>query len=1012
MFKIALQGMKGRKKDSLLLCTILMLSIVFVICTVTFFSSAQHTKQDERFKTFGTWRSLSVQEKQDFQNTDASLITLGTHEQLGSVGAPSNEFMDANNHLLKEGRWPEAENEVVLEHSAIAFLNNDFKVGDTLEIPIDITLMETSETLVEPYKFYKYQQHQLPIVYDFIQSNPNAGISIFAKDYENIYFKEVIVPKITLLSEDEQSTFLSNFNLDVKRKLAKENLDKALFDNFTHARTLRILFATETPSFVMETKKYSAYNIASTSSLKYWLSYTSPEIVSSDLNIDEDKIIENSVPLRNFVTIKKSYKVVGLLNNYTSTWTADATVLPNIMVSPKLVPDILNAFYENTYIDAHDFNFDTIRFQNDDSGSVKNQGAYPDLNGHNEKVLMYGILSLIFIATLASVFQTYMTQMKRRKRRLLLLRSIGATRFQLIRILICEMLIVILISLPISIGLGLLLSFLSLQALNGFTQGQLIFLLNPSLVAFGSLLSIVSVFLGTCLPLLAVQKTPLTGTIRVTSEIKKRRKHDSLIDMNFKSVTWLRFKRDSKKNLVTLMLYSIAITTLMGTFIGTFISFTPYIDHVLLTSKPDYSMDLNHGLSFTQMNQVAKIIHENENILHYELIKEGENAYFYHERLKFNKPFTQWAPIQVYRHFSNIDADQDYLIKKSMPVTLYGVDLESQWFQKIMNSGAMNTLDVDAFREGRETILLLPKYNGDAMSFSIKKHSVYNDTYAIDVGDYFNLTIATEDVDPNPVLHFKNDATIHEVKVGAIVNSFEDEGLWPISDAPESPIVVTSYEAMNVFFPYSAYKPNMDRATLQSFINTQRPTSLGKSHLYVYAKDNPDYGALEITMRKLGTWLDASYNTLYVDKYNRYNHSLRLSMLVIVLGFSVSLITLLILYNNNHSKVEHEREHIGVLQALGATSRAFKGFYLIIGIGFSFLSLMIAYLVNAIILKFAFRDLSIASWNFGEVLWAFPLKFVGLMSLIFIVLATLVYYVPLKKIIRFKPIENINALQK
>lgn len=1012
MLKIALQGMKGRKKDSLLLCTILILSILFVMSTITIFSSAQYTKQDERLKTFGSWRSLSAHKTQSHENSEPSILTLGSHELLGAVGTASESFMSENNTLLKEGRWPATEDEIVLEHSALASLSNTFKVGDTIELPIDIVLMETAEDKVNSMKFQNFKNQQLPIIHEFIKNNPQSNLGTFVNQYENIYYHEELIPHVASLMENDQNAFLSTYNLALKKRLAEENLDRAIFEAFSHSRTLRILTAIETPDFIMETKRYSAYNLASTSNLRYWSEFTIPDFSSPKLKIDESYIIKNGVPLKDFISIKKAYKVVGILNNYTSTWTTDDAVLPNVIISPLMVPKILESFYKNPDVHTDDFRFEELLFHNDLTGTIANRGAYPNLTGNNEKVLMYGILGLIFVATTASVFQIYLTQMKRRKRRLVLLRSIGATKMQLIRLLLSEMIIVMLLCFPISIIIGLIISYLNILGLNWLTNSQLIFALNIPLLIIGSLLSLVSMVLGTCLPMLSAQKTPLVGTISIVTKKGIRHKSPLKVKMDFKAISMMRFKRDSKKNLVTLALYSVAITTLIGTFIGSFISFVPYIDRVVLTSKPDYSMDLDYGLSFSQMSKVGKILSENDNIKGYDFIKEGENAYFYHEALKFNPPFTQWTPIQVYRQFSNIGADKDYLIRKSMPVTLYGIDLESSWFKKLMDSGAMTTLDVEAFKEGRETIVLLPKYSGSEKSFSVKKNSVYSADYAIKVGDTFNLSIATEDQSEGRFPMFKNDARIHEVKVGAIVNTFAEEGLWPIADAPESPIIITSYQAMNVFFPNNAFKPKMDRPTLAKYISTQRPTSMGKSHLYVYTKENPDYGAMEITMRKLSSWLDSTYNELYIDKYNRYNHSLRLSMLVILLGFSVSLVTLLILYNNNHSKVEHEREHIGVLQALGVTKRSFKWFYFFIGLCFSFLSLIVAFIVNGIILNFAFSDLSIASWNFNEVLWAFPIKLLGTCSLVFMLLATLVYYLPLKKILRFRPIENINALQK
>src|SRR5699024_5817222 len=63
----------------------------------------------------------------------------------------------------------------------------------------------------------------------------------------------------------------------------------------------------------------------------------------------------------------------------------------------------------------------------------RNTYAYPQKAGSTEGTLTYSIIAFVFIATVFAVFQIYLTQMGRRTRKLALLKSIGATNSQIIK---------------------------------------------------------------------------------------------------------------------------------------------------------------------------------------------------------------------------------------------------------------------------------------------------------------------------------------------------------------------------------------------------------------------------------------------------------------------------------------------------------------------------------------------------------------------------------------------------
>ena len=59
MFKIALKGLLGRKKESFMLLSILFLSFLFSIVTSTFYTNSEAAKAMHRRSVYGQWQYAS-----------------------------------------------------------------------------------------------------------------------------------------------------------------------------------------------------------------------------------------------------------------------------------------------------------------------------------------------------------------------------------------------------------------------------------------------------------------------------------------------------------------------------------------------------------------------------------------------------------------------------------------------------------------------------------------------------------------------------------------------------------------------------------------------------------------------------------------------------------------------------------------------------------------------------------------------------------------------------------------
>ena len=145
--------------------------------------------------------------------------------------------------------------------------------------------------------------------------------------------------------------------------------------------------------------------------------------------------------------------------------------------------------------------------------------------------------------------------------------------------------------------------------------------------------------------------------------------------------------------------------------------------------------------------------------------------------------------------------------------------------------------------------------------------------------------------------------------------------------------------------------------------------------------------------------------TNYIEENKKiFGKSLNMTAIVTLLGISVAIITLIILYNTTLSKLEQERERIGILQALGVTEGQFKGLYLLSGIGYGLLALIISHLLLGLAVLITFVS------GRPQPLYLYPWKLHIIVSIAIFIIITLTYFMPIRKIIRSQPIDNIRNL--
>ena len=122
MRKITWQGMRGRKRDTRLLCLVVALSFAFILCASILLSSMTHTEREQRRKVYGRWQVMFY----GAQESDAAAFAeaggehaavsalVGETDQAGLVASIDPRLAEMGSFEMAGGRLPEAPGEIAL----------------------------------------------------------------------------------------------------------------------------------------------------------------------------------------------------------------------------------------------------------------------------------------------------------------------------------------------------------------------------------------------------------------------------------------------------------------------------------------------------------------------------------------------------------------------------------------------------------------------------------------------------------------------------------------------------------------------------------------------------------------------------------------------------------------------------------------------------------------------------------------------------------------------------------
>lgn len=1063
--KIAVSGMKGRKKDTFILAFVVALSFVFTVLATIFHASSEGTKLEQRTAMFGSWDAAYlngkedivdiIKEKEEVNKLGVSRI-LGNSSTVGVVGTINDDLMSLGNFTMYEGRMPEKDNEIAIELSRLSYFSSDIKVGDTIPVEIVIPIYERD--------WYEAAREQVIRVIPEIEKRFGFRNVLYMMNNYPIWAREYYQRAIKgeLTDKDFYPTDWFSYIYYGLANSYKRNVHS--LEQFNDTKV--VIKSSYVQMFIPDS--YGMYRFSP---------YYIPDVDDTQLPDDMPEELPGDGPfnpeelsmISQYAHITRNMVVTGIIQNYSNLWDVGEESVANAFVTEEAGRIFIEkGFLLTNEIDVSDFetsynafigsNISSKEFFNKYSeeleGLRRNTYAYPETSGSTESTLTYGILAAIFIATVFAVFQIYLTQTKRRTRKIALLKAIGAVNGQVIKVLLWEVIYLLLFTLPISMAIGFGLSKLIIMYMNRYGNTVINLHIDYNLTLIGLGLGIISVFLGMIVPMIMSMKVPLTGTISTPPRKKpviRTKLKTKPVDLNMKVQSFRRIylrnlKYNKGKTLLTASLYTIATAVLLGSIFLSFIFFGDYIDNVIVKDKPSYGYEFNYAMTVRSLPEFLNSIQEIDGVTRVELYRAGEHAFLWHENLSENElysTFKDLLPRNIYgehfnptdKRYSNVDGDNIHLVNDAIVTNIYSIDVEGPLYTRFENSLTVGKLNKDKFKAGEEVILLLPIYDRlegensevnisedllaktnqkNRMQILLKNSNKYDITYdfryadlylkdeSIKVGDSIHLTIPTEEMEGEVPT---NTVRFLETKVAGIIYYFPEKGIWPFGDTVENPVVIASYSFLGNAYPTTIFgKGHLTVADLNYLISSIYPTRYGKTYVYIYVDKDANEVEVDVGLKRIAREYEVKLANYIEENRKIFSKSLNMTAIVTLLGISVAVITLIILYNTTLSKLEQERERIGILQALGVTEGQFKTLYLFSGFGYGVFALIISHILLALAVLITFIS------GRPKPLYMYPWIIHIITSVVVFIIITLTYFLPIRKIIKNQPIDNIRNL--
>ena len=1000
--KIAKNGMKGRKKVSMLLILVLTFTFTFITTAVLLETSMQETQLRQRERLYGTWQAAyfgadsNTREMLLGESSVTDAVTsylLGKDATCGNVGTINQDMVDMGNLVLKQGRLPEQPGEILLEESVADSLGIKGTGEEKITLTLDSILVSEDK---EPYL-----REQLQNLY---QEDENSAISGFRR---HVIRQEKPQENLALTIDSEYSLLKEQGYTDPKE--IEQN-------GLLYEQTLEI------------TREYVVTGVVQSFS-GFWDTGAFP-------------VAEM------FVAESEAKTLLSAIRQNTMKDLSDYSFSSNLFFRSDMLGESLCQSLEKTYITAE---------EQEAAGSKnialrRNNYAYPAEGQNAEETLTMLVVLVIFIVTFCAILQIFLTQMKQRTRKIALLKSIGTTNRQVCAILSWEGVYLVLYSLPLGVLLGFGGGYGTVQFMNRAMGMDLSFYAKPLLILGGILAGCMALFAGMLIPVVKALRVPLVGTISVTTAKHKKSVRQQLGNgkrrkgcLTYEQITRIHNRLNWKNVFLTSVITFASCMLVFGSLYLGYEAFSNYHEKVVAANRPNYELSAPHGYTHSDMGAFAEALKKTNPKAEMAAYHKLTKVYLKYDGMEESPLLSKYKELLPQENYSDyigtkpsteeqvlmgVDPDNYEFLEGTIGTSIYTVDTDDEVCDMIFDMITDGEVDENAFLRGENVILAIPMYRktGNEVSEENRKlpdtvtedsvfdyvmenlggfeftydkslEQTYHKDTSIKPGDELYLFKQIEPMDGAPVYNFV------DTKVGGIIYYTAEDAVYPFLSKNCGFTIIGSNQFLSILSSSAGYNPlkvlddyNANQAQFV-FLKALMPTAMGETHINIYTEDGANSIEPAAQIAKLGKDYGLTFSNYNEENWNLYYRALNNSLILGILGGTSLLIALMILWNIQMSAFEQERKRIGVLQALGVTNRKIAAAYWKNGIKNALMSLFFTHIL-------LFGILYLAK---GGMLYLKYYPWVAHIAIcvLFLSLTVFVYSGPAKELKKYAPTENI-----
>ncbi len=494
------------------------------------------------------------------------------------------------------------------------------------------------------------------------------------------------------------------------------------------------------------------------------------------------------------LTEKRSYRLCGVVKNYSGLWIGNENGLLSFFVGGdtgeplfihvffgmkdnfKKYTDELSAltaghgiFVKNTYT------YIDLSVKSEKSGSFVNEDSLPfGVGGPAGGLWMIVLLNVLSAFLMMSILNNSLNE---RRKSLVLMRCIGASKPQIIKIYTGEILVVLLISIPAGIISGLAVSCFGCMLIKRIFFGELFFYVPVNSLLICVLFLLVFAAITVFFEIMQIFMMPLWGNMRPEIPARHKRKNEKPLDI--KNIGRIFSESNRGKTRISFVLSLLTVVILLFSSYDCWVYYDEYC-----SLKKTYPADYEFGFMlsyFEPLNHMS----ESEMIgIRSAYGVEDVRAY----KISGYLPIT-WENMRQSRYAAAAAETvfAKYAGKSSVHGTVYGLSAGNrknvEYYIEEMDEGAFS---YGLFSEGKGVILSLPEFyrtrDGEFINGDMPSDKLYTS------GEY----ITESTISPGSTLNIEGENGTVSVTVMGIIYGFDEFTAQAFLNKPYS--IIGSYD--------------------------------------------------------------------------------------------------------------------------------------------------------------------------------------------------------------------------